>query len=72
MYSIKRHIEPIAERRSKNSKAIALTGPGQVGKSTLFRHIFSDVRQVMGAIICMTDKKIYLRENLVALPLFYL
>lgn len=26
----------------------------------------------MGAIICMTDRKLYLRENLVALPLFYL
>ena len=46
MYSIKRHIEPIAERRAKNSKAIALTGPRQVGKSTLFKHIFSDVRMV--------------------------
>lgn len=46
MYSIKRHIEPIAERRAKNSKAIVLTGPRQVGKSTLFKHLFSDVRQV--------------------------
>ena len=25
-----------------------------------------------GAIICLTDRKTYLRENLVALPLFYL
>lgn len=46
MYSIKRHIEPIAERRAKNSKAIVLTGPRQVGKSTLFMHLFSDVRHV--------------------------
>ena len=46
MYSIKRHIEQIAERRAKNSKAIVLTGPRQVGKSTLFKHLFSDVRQV--------------------------
>lgn len=46
MYSIKRHIEPIAKRRAQNSKAIALTGPRQVGKSTLFKHIFNDVRQV--------------------------
>lgn len=46
MYSIKRHIEPIIDRRAKNSKAIALTGPRQVGKSTLFRHMFSDVNQV--------------------------
>lgn len=46
MYSIKRHIEPVVERRARNSKAIALTGPRQVGKSTLFKHIFSNVRQV--------------------------
>lgn len=46
MYSIKRHMEPIVARRAKNSKAILLTGPRQVGKSTLFKHIFSDVNQV--------------------------
>ena len=46
MYSIKRHIEPVIERRARNSKAIALTGPRQVGKSTLFKHMFSDVGQV--------------------------
>ncbi len=46
MYSIKRHIEEIALRRAGNSKAILLTGPRQVGKSTLFKHIFSDVSQV--------------------------
>ena len=46
MYLIKRHIEPVAARRAKNSKAILLTGPRQVGKSTLFKHLFSDVNQV--------------------------
>ena len=46
MYSIKRHIEPVAARRAKNSKAILLTGPRQVGKSTLFKHLFSDANQV--------------------------
>ena len=46
MYSIKRHIAPIIERRAKNSKAILLTGSRQVGKSTLFRHLFSNVNQV--------------------------
>ena len=46
MYSIKRHIEPVVARRAKNSKAILLTGPRQVGKSTLFKHLFSDVNQV--------------------------
>ena len=46
MYSIKRHIEQVVARRAKNSKAILLTGPRQVGKSTLFKHLFSDVNQV--------------------------
>lgn len=46
MYSIKRHIESVVERRSKNSKAILLTGPRQVGKSTLYKHLFGKVNQV--------------------------
>lgn len=46
MYSIKRHIEPVLERRAKNAKAVLLTGPRQVGKSTLFKHLFQDVAQV--------------------------
>lgn len=46
MYSIKRHIAPVIERRARNSKAILLTGSRQVGKSTLFKHLFSDVNQV--------------------------
>jgi len=46
LYSIVRHIEPIIERRARNSKAILLTGPRQVGKSTLFRHIFAGVHDV--------------------------
>lgn len=46
MYSIKRHIEEIVDRRAQNSKAILLTGARQVGKSTLFRHLFSHANQV--------------------------
>lgn len=46
MYTIKRHMEPIIARRAANSKAILLTGPRQVGKTTLFKHLFSDVNQV--------------------------
>ena len=46
MYSIERHIAPIIERRAKNCKASLLTGSRQVGKSTLFKHVFSDVKQV--------------------------
>ena len=46
MYSIQRHLCPVLERRAKNAKAVLLTGPRQVGKSTLFRHLFPDVKQV--------------------------
>ena len=46
MYSIKRHIANVVERRSQNSKAILLTGPRQVGKSTLYKHLFGNINQV--------------------------
>ena len=46
MYSIKRHIEPVLEKRAKQAKSILLTGPRQVGKSTLFKYLFSNVNQV--------------------------
>ncbi len=46
MYSIKRHIESVVDRRAKNSKAILLTGPRQVGKSTLFQHLFDKANKV--------------------------
>lgn len=35
MYTIKRNIENIIKNRSLTNKAILLTGPRQVGKSTL-------------------------------------
>ena len=46
MYLIKRHIEEVAKRRAQSAKAVLLTGPRQVGKSTLFKHLFPDVQQV--------------------------
>lgn len=46
MYSIKRHIEGVVERRANNSKAILLTGSRQVGKSTLYKHLFGNANQV--------------------------
>ncbi len=46
MYSIKRHIEPVVQRRARNSKAMLLTGPRQVGKTTLCRYLFSEISQV--------------------------
>lgn len=46
MYTIKRHIAHILANRARHSKAILLTGPRQVGKSTLFKHIFADANKV--------------------------
>jgi len=31
-----------------------------------------DKKRGMGAIICLIDRKVYLRDNLVALPLWYI
>ena len=31
-----------------------------------------DKKRGLGAIICLIDRKLYLRENLVALPLWYI
>ena len=46
MYTIKRHLEAVLARRAQNSKAILLTGPRQVGKSTLLQHLFQNANQV--------------------------
>lgn len=46
MYTIKRHIVPIIEKRFRNNIAISLTGARQVGKSTLCDHLFQGVKKV--------------------------
>ena len=46
MYSIKRHIVPVLERRFKNNIVISLSGARQVGKFTLCDHLFSGVKKI--------------------------
>ena len=46
MYSIKRNIENVLKERASTNKAILLTGPRQVGKSTLINHLFKDANKV--------------------------
>ena len=46
MYSIRRHLEQIASQRAGNSRAILLTGPRRVGKTTLLGHLFCDASYV--------------------------
>ena len=41
---IKRSIENVVKKRAKNSKCLLLTGPRQVGKSTLLKELYKDVK----------------------------
>lgn len=41
---INRNISEVLKKRAKNSRCILLTGPRQVGKSTLFKYIYKDVK----------------------------
>lgn len=46
MYTIKRHIVPILEKRFKNNMVLSLSGARQVGKSTLCDYLFSGVKKI--------------------------
>ena len=41
---IKRSIENVIKSRAKNGKCLLLTGPRQVGKSTLLKELYKDVK----------------------------
>ena len=41
---IKRSIEEIIKKRAKTSKCLLLTGPRQVGKSTLLKTLYPDIK----------------------------
>jgi predicted AAA+ superfamily ATPase len=43
---IKRHIEKVVERQSRNFPVIVLTGARQVGKSTMFQHKYGNINHV--------------------------
>ena len=43
---IKRNIESVLKQRAKNSRCILVTGARQVGKSTLLKELYPDVRYV--------------------------
>ena len=46
MEYIKRAIEDVVEHSAKTFKCILITGARQTGKSTLVKHLYSDVKQV--------------------------
>jgi predicted AAA+ superfamily ATPase len=46
MYTIKRHIAPVLEKRFKNNICLSINGARQVGKSTLCSHLFPDAKKV--------------------------
>ena len=46
MYTIKRHIAPVLEKRFKNNICLSINGARQVGKSTLCNDLFPDAKKV--------------------------
>lgn len=56
---------PIEIKMSGNPKA-------EMGATNKVLDIIQDKKRGMGAIVCLIDKKTYLRENLVALPIEYI
>ena len=68
IYSIKRHLEPIIERRFRNNKAILLSGPRQTGKSTMCRYLFQNLHQVnldnaIARSLAKEDPSLFLKNN---------
>ena len=56
---------PIEIKMTGNPKAIMASANRVLDK-------IPDKKRGTGAIVCLTEKKIYLRENLVALPIEYI
>ena len=46
MYTIKRHIAPVLEKRFKNNICLSINGARQVGNSTLCNDLFPDAKKV--------------------------
>ena len=73
MYTIKRHILPVLEKRFKNNIALSLSGARQVGKSTLCEHLFKDVKKInfdnkLLRITALNDETLFLNKQ--GIPLF--
>ena len=58
-------LEPIEIKMSGNPKA-------NMGATNQVLDKIPDKKRGMGIILCLVDKKIYLRENLIALPIEYI
>ena len=46
MVYINRAIEDTLKNRFKTAKSIAITGARQVGKTTMTKHVYSDIRRI--------------------------
>lgn len=73
MYTIKRHILPVLEKRFKNNIALSLSGARQVGKSTLCDYLFKDVKKInfdnkLLRITALNDETLFLNKQ--GVPLF--
>ncbi len=73
MYTIKRHILPILEKRFKNNIVLSISGARQVGKSTLCDYLFKDVKKInfdnkLLRITALNDETLFLNKQ--GVPLF--
>ena len=55
---IRRNITDVLQKRAKNSMCLLITGPRQIGKSTILKKNYDD--------------NLYLKDDLVVLPIEYL
>ncbi len=85
MEFIHRHIEDTVNKMNSTFKGVLLTGARQTGKSTLLRELCPEKRYVpiddpfieaqaneTGAVVCMCPQPGVLRENILAIPAWYL
>ena len=64
---IKRNIEEVVRRRAKTSRCLLLAGPRQVGKSTILRELYPNVRYItfddkLLLSAAMEDPKLFLKN----------
>ena len=60
-----RHVNPVEIKMTGNPKAT-------MGRTNQVLDKIPDKKRGMGVILCLVDRKVYLRENLIALPIEYI
>ena len=68
---ISRFMDGLLAKAMKTSNSVLVTGPRQVGKSTMISHVLPKLRG-QGAVVCNCSAPTHLRDNLLAMPVWYL